>query len=257
MDIGLLAAAAGIILVDLALSGDNVLVIAAAAARLPSAQRRQAIFWGGLGALVFRFLLATVATVLLGLPLLRAIGGLVVLVIAVRLLLPDGEPSRALRPARGRFFAAMLTILIADITMSLDNVLAVGALANGNVLLLAAGLAISMGLLFVATTLVAGLIRRLPWLIDVAAVVLGWTAAHLVVQDAWLQQQVRLTGDQRTLIYLACIDFVLAVDVLLRAARVRRRDRRPEHTQRAPMSASTAPAEPRTPVISGQRPSRD
>jgi YjbE family integral membrane protein len=221
LDIGLMAAVGSIVLVDLTLSGDNVLVIAAAAARLPARQRRQALFWGALGALLFRLLLTGAATKLLTLPLLRAAGGVLVLVVAVRLLVPgDAEPEEGAAPgvrtADQRLLYALLTIVIADATMSLDNVLAVGALASGNIPLLSFGLLVSMGLLFVASSLVAAVIRRLPWLIDVASVVLAWTAANLFVNDPWLMARVALAADQHVLVYLACVDLMLAVNLGLR-----------------------------------------
>jgi YjbE family integral membrane protein len=227
VDIGLMAAVGGIVLVDLTLSGDNVLVIAAAAARLPTPQRRQALLWGALGALLFRLLLTTAATELLTLPLVRAIGGVLVLVVAVRLLLPgDAEPAGVAAPgaraADARFLFALLTIVIADATMSLDNVLAIGALASGNIPLLAVGLLLSMGLLFVASSLVAAIIRRLPWLMDVAAVVLAWTAAHLLVHDPWLMARVPAVAEQQVLVYLACVDLILAVNLGLRVRRMLR-----------------------------------
>lgn len=246
MDLGLMAALGGIMLVDLTLSGDNVLVIAAAAARLPARQRRQALFWGALGALLFRLLLTTAATKLLTLPLLRAVGGVLVLVVAVRLLAPgDAGPEESAAPgaraADPRLVYALLTIMIADATMSLDNVLAVGALASGNIPLLAFGLLLSMGMLFIASSLVAAIIRRLPWLIDVASVVLAWTAANLFVSDPWLMARVPLAADQHVLVYLACVDLMLAVNLGLRLRRMlRARGPRKPSAPRDPMRAPEA-----------------
>ena len=112
-------------------------------------------------------------------PYLRFIGGLTLFLISIRLLLPEGEDPRT-RQARDRLLPAILTILAADATMSLDNVLAVGALAAGNITLLVLGLTFSMALLFIASTIVARLIEYFAWLIDVAAIVLAWTSASLV-----------------------------------------------------------------------------
>lgn len=178
-----IAQGVAIVLIDLVLSGDNALVIGAAAARLPARQQRRAIVWGGVFALVLRFAMAVAATELLRIPLLSALGGVVVLGIAVRLALPDGESGTGSRAASSRLGGAILTIVVADVTMSLDNVLAIGALAAGNVILLAAGLVLSMSLLFVASAVVAVLIRRMWWLLDIAVLVLGWTAAHLITGD--------------------------------------------------------------------------
>ena len=224
MDLRVLAAAFGIILVDLALSGDNALVIGAVAAHLPRRQQLAAIIYGGVGALVIRFALAAVATELLQVEYLRAAGAVVILVIAIRLLLPDNDGSRRNRNAPDRLLAAIVTITLADVAMSTDNVLAVGALAAGNVVLLAGGLTISVALLFVASALVALLVEKLSWIMDLAALILGWTAASLFVGDAFVERQLRLTGNEQTLVYLGCVGVVLASDLLIRWV-VRRRKR--------------------------------
>jgi len=128
IDLSYLATMGGIVLIDLVLSGDNALVIGAAASRLPRGQRLIAIIWGGVLAVVFRMLLAIVATELLFIPYLRSIGGVILIIIAIRLLIPE-SPEQGSRRASARLLPAILTILAADATMSLDNVLAVGALA--------------------------------------------------------------------------------------------------------------------------------
>src|SRR5207248_6947238 len=194
----ILGAIGSIILVDLVLSGDNALVIGAAAAGLPRRQRWLAIAMGGSGAVVLRIIFAFIATLLLQLPLLQAIGGIILLFIAIRLLTDrenklhnksDEPPASAdhkqhgdLLQSRG-FIAAMLTILLADVMMSLDNVLAVGALAHGNLPLLAVGILLSIIILMIGSAMVAELIKRLPWLLDVAALVLAWTGASMILDD--------------------------------------------------------------------------
>ena len=222
----LLGAVGGIVLVDLALSGDNALVIGAAAAALPRAQRRMAIMLGGGAAIALRVLCAVLATLLLQLPLLQALGGLLLLIIAVRLLMgrdegAHGETSSA--SAATSLRGALVTILVADVTMSLDNVLAIGALAHGNLPLLAAGLLLSMALLLVGSSVVASLIGRLPWLLDVAALVLGWTAGNMLLHDGRLAPV--LAGLPLAVIWVHAlpIAFVLAVDIALRLRSKRRR----------------------------------
>ena len=169
MDLRFLAAVGMIVLVDLVLSGDNALVIGAAASRLPRGRRFFAIIWGGVFAVVFRLILAIVATTLLQVPLLQAIGGAILLIIAIRLLWPD-QGTGPQRPASDKLLSAILTILAADATMSLDNVLAVGAIAtaaapndpNRYIPLLVSGLLFSMLLLFAASALIARLIESIP-----------------------------------------------------------------------------------------------
>lgn len=218
-----IGAIGGILLVDLALSGDNALVIGAAAAALPRSQRRLAIVLGGGGAIVLRIVLAAAATLLLELPLLQAIGGGVLLIIAARLLLGrDKEHAGDAGKASGSLTAALLTILVADVTMSLDNILAIGALAHGNLPLLAVGLLLSMAFLLVGSTLVAALIGRLPWLLDLAALVLGWTAGNMITHDQRLQPLLAGAPWLSVAIQAAAIGIVLAVDVWLRWRAARR-----------------------------------
>lgn len=255
MNLSVLAAGIGIILVDLALSGDNALVIGAVAARLPQRQQFAAILYGGIGALVIRFALASVATELLGLTYVRAAGGVVILVIAIRLLLPEGDSARRAGRAAERLLPAIVTITLADMAMSLDNVLAVGALAAGNILLLAGGLTISVALLFVASTLVALLVEKMSWIMDLAALILGWTAGTLITGDPWVEQQLHLTSDQQKLVYLACLAIVVVADLIIRwrQQRIARRhstDSVPSADAEVPASDDTPP-EPRAPTSSG------
>ena len=231
----LLGALGGIVLVDLALSGDNALVIGAAAAGLPAHQRRRAIALGGAGAIVLRIVFAIAATLLLRLPLLQVAGGVVLLVIAVRLLADRGEHPKGTAgsatgglggvdaPGRARqgLAAALTTILVADVTMSLDNVLAIGALAAGNLPLLAGGLILSMGLLLVGSAVVAVLIGRLPWLLDVAALVLGWTAGAMLLEDHRLGAVFERVPWAGVAVHVACIGFVLVADLWLRRVAAR------------------------------------
>lgn len=213
--VSIIALAGGIALLDIVLSGDNALVIGAAASRLPARQRRLAIILGGVGAIVLRLALATVATELLRIAYLQFAGGLVLYVIAVRLLLPEGE-NRFLRTDSDRLMPAILTILLADVSMSLDNVISVGALARGNVPLLILGLAFSMVLLFVASSVVAIIIGRLAWLIDLASLVLAWTAASLILEDPFVKTHLSLSSDQQLVAHLGSVAVLLLFDLALR-----------------------------------------
>lgn len=250
MNYAVVAAGLGIILVDLALSGDNALVIGAVAARLPRRQQFAAIIYGGVGALVIRFALAAVATELLELTYVRAAGGVVVLIIAVRLLLPNDESSRAGR-APERLWSAVFTITLADVAMSLDNVLAVGALAAGNLILLAGGLTISVALLFVASALVALLVAKLSWIMDLAALILGWTAGALITGDPWVIAQLHALGNQEPwneLIDLSCLAVVVVADLLIRWSVSRRMPAHKTHANRASRASHASPATHATPA---------
>jgi YjbE family integral membrane protein len=224
MDYQVLLAAGGIALVNIVLSGDNALVIGAAASRLPRSQRLVAIIWGGAIAVVLRLGLSIVATELLQIPLLQFVGGVIIFILAVRLLLPEGEAPE-IRKAHERLLPAILTILVADVTMSLDNVLAVGALAAGNVPLLVIGLISSMLILFVASAFIARLMERLSWLIDVAAIVLAWTAATLMLEDPKTGQIIHLSTNQQQAIHFGLVALIIVIDLVIRA--VTARSRRP------------------------------
>jgi YjbE family integral membrane protein len=215
------ASAGGILLIDLVLSGDNALVIGATASRLPRALRMLAIILGGVGAIVFRLILASVATTLLQVALLRALGGAVLLFIAIRLLVGADDDQAGRFRAHDHLLPAILTILLADATMSLDNVLAVGALAHGDIWLLVAGLVISMALLFIASALIAQIVERFTWLIDLAAAVLAWTAAGLFLDDALVQRQLQGVEQWGLWVRLGAVTLVLLIDLGLRLARGR------------------------------------
>src|SRR6267378_1667578 len=147
---------AKIIGVNIILSGDNAVVIALAARSLPPKQQTQAIIWGSGAAIVMRIILTLFAVALLTLPWLKIIGSLLLFWIGVKLLVPEEDDAEI--EASDQLLSAIKTILIADLVMSLDNVIAVAAAAGGSVLLLILGLAISIPLvIFGATLLIAGL----------------------------------------------------------------------------------------------------
>jgi YjbE family integral membrane protein len=250
-DLTFFASAGGILLIDLVLSGDNALVIGATASRLPRSRRMLAIVLGGIGAVLFRLILASVATTLLQISLLRAIGGVILLFIAIRLLVGQGDDQSARFASQNRLLPAILTILLADATMSLDNVLAVGALAHGDIWLLVAGLLVSMALLFVASALIAQIVERFTWLIDLAAAVLAWTAAGLFLDDALVKSQLPALEPWGLYVRLAAVALVLVIDLFLRLRRSRAAASAPQIRDVAPgggedvaQSAAQASAEP-------------
>jgi YjbE family integral membrane protein len=224
----------GIVLVDLVLSGDNALVIGAAAASLPRKQRYTAILTGGIGAIVLRITFTLVAALLLRLPLLQAIGGILLLAIAIKLLLDrerdlreGGHAAKAETEtqANGKsgaqrgFVSALLTIMVADVTMSLDNVLAVAALASEHIPLLIGGLLLSILILMVGSALVAELINRLPWLLDVAALVLGWTASNMILHDRRLGPILEQQSWTAVVVPVVLLGVILVADVIFRMRR--------------------------------------
>ena len=171
-----------IIGVNIVLSGDNAVVIALAARSLPPQQQKAAIFWGSGAAIVMRIVLTIVAVELLRLPYLKIVGSILLLWIAVQLLLPEDDEGDG-GPVAGGLGAAIRTILIADLVMSLDNVIAVAAAAKGSLLLLILGLAISIPLVIFGSTMLLKLMERFPVIITLGAALLGWVSGDMAVTD--------------------------------------------------------------------------
>jgi YjbE family integral membrane protein len=173
-----------IIGVNVILSGDNAVVIALAARSLPAKQQKQAVFWGAGAAIVLRILLTLFAVALLSLPWLKLVGSLLLFWIGTKLLIPEDEDPDI--QAHEHLMSAIKTILVADLVMSLDNVIAVAAAAGGSVVLLILGLAISIPLVIFGATLLIKLMERFPVIITIGAGLIGWVAGEMLVADAAL-----------------------------------------------------------------------
>ena len=175
-----------IIWINIILSGDNAVVIALAARSLPPHQQRQAVFFGSGAAVVLRIILTVVAAKLLALPYLQIVGGLLLLWIGVQLLGDDDEGEGESKE-HGSMVAAIRTILIADLVMSLDNVIAVAAAAQGSMTLLILGLAISIPLVIFGSTLMIKLMERFPIIVVLGAMLIGWVGGETIVSDVALK----------------------------------------------------------------------
>jgi len=171
-----------IILVNIVLSGDNAVVIALAARSLPPHQQNKAVMWGAGAAVAMRIVLTIIAVELLRWPWLKLIGAVLLLWIAVKLLLPEDGGSEGV-DSSDNLWAAIKTILIADLVMSLDNVIAVAAAAKGSITLLVLGLAISIPLVIFGATMLMKLMDRWPIIITIGAALLGWVAGDMAVTD--------------------------------------------------------------------------
>ena len=174
-----------IIGVNLILSGDNAVVIALAARSLPRKQQKAAIFWGSGAAVVMRIILTVFAVALLTLPWLKLIGSLLLFWIGVKLLIPEEDTEDI--DASENLIAAIKTILIADLVMSIDNVIAVAAAAGGSLTLLILGLAISIPLVIFGSTMLLHLMERWPIIITVGGGLLGFVAGEMLVTDPALK----------------------------------------------------------------------
>jgi YjbE family integral membrane protein len=171
-----------IMLVNILLSGDNAVMIALAARSLPPHQQRKAIIGGSIAAVVILVVLTIAAAELLEFPYLRLIGSALLFWIAVQLLVPEEEEDGR-SEGGGSLLAAVRTILVANLVMSLDNVLGVAAVAEGRVALLVAGLGISIPVIVFGSTLVLKLMTRFPVIITFGAALLGWVAGDMLVSD--------------------------------------------------------------------------
>jgi YjbE family integral membrane protein len=178
-----------IIIIDILLGGDNAVVIALACRGLPPKLRRQGIFWGAAGAISLRVILITVAVQLLEVPWLKLIGGLLLVWIGVKLLLPEGEDGGHANIATSdKLWAAIKTIIVADFVMSLDNVIAIaGAAENADPSqrtgLIIFGLLVSVPFIIFGSQIILKLLDRFPIIVTLGGALLGWIAGGLVVTD--------------------------------------------------------------------------
>ena len=180
-----LLAALQIIYINILLSGDNAMVIALACRDLPKKQRRWGIIWGAVGAIVLRIILTIFAVTLLELPWLKVVGGVLLLWIGIKLLVEDEDGDQTIK-ASDRLWAAVRTVIVADLVMSVDNVLGVAAAAKGSVPLLVFGLLVSIPLVIAGSQIILKLIERFPLIIMAGGGLLGWIAGKMLVEDAAL-----------------------------------------------------------------------
>lgn len=188
-----------IIGVNIVLSGDNAVVIALAARSLPEKQQKQAVLWGATAAVVLRIVLTLVAVALLTLPWIKLVGAVALLWIGVHLLLPESEDEDGIE-AGPTLMAAIRTILIADLVMSVDNVIAVAAAAGGSLVLLFLGLAISIPIVIFASTALIKVMERWPVIITIGAALIGYVAGEMAISDpaisAWEEHIVEVVHQQ-------------------------------------------------------------
>ncbi|MDB5616417.1 TerC family protein [Tardiphaga sp.] len=171
-----------IIWINILLSGDNALVIAMACRGLQPKQRLWGMILGAAAAVILRIIFTGIVATLMELPYLKLIGGLALIVIAAKLLVPEKEEEDGVHAA-SHLWAAVQIVVVADIVMSLDNVIAVAAAANGSVPLLILGLAISVPLIVAGAALIMALLTKLPVLVWLGAALLGWVAGEVIATD--------------------------------------------------------------------------
>ena len=171
-----------IIAIDIVLSGDNAVVIALACRNLSPEQRRTGIFWGVAGAVSLRVVLTVFAALVMNLPWLKLVGGLLLVWIAIKLMLPEDEEGHDIE-ASANLWGAVKTIVVADFVMSLDNVIGVAGAAQGSLVLLLFGLAVSIPLIVWSSQVILRWMERWPWIVLLGAGLLGYVAGQMILTD--------------------------------------------------------------------------
>lgn len=204
------SALAAIVMIDLVLAGDNAIVIGLAARNVPTALQRRVVLWGTFGAIVVRILLTSVVVWLLKIPGFLVVGGLALIWIGYKLTAGSGGDGHAMESAQ-TVRGAVQTIVVADTVMGVDNVLAVGGAAQGSLLLVVIGLAISIPIVVWGSTLVLKWVDRFPLILWGGAAVLGWTAAKMIASEPLVAPWLDLNPDVRTALYAAAVGGLVAV----------------------------------------------
>lgn len=203
-DIGMIAQ---VILIDLALGGDNSIVIGMAAKNLPKQLQRKAILYGTGGAILLRFIMAFIVSWLFHVPFLKTVGGLLLVCIGIKLIGAPEEEENIHVEAKETLWPAVRTIMLADALMSLDNVLAIVGVTNNHWGLLMLGMLISVPIIVFGSTVVAKVMNKFPILVYVGGAILGWAAGGMAASDHYLAQYVTIAAEnpQEMKIILLCI----------------------------------------------------
>ncbi|GED72140.1 membrane protein [Brevibacillus reuszeri] len=196
-----------IITINIVLSGDNAVVIAVACRKLPAVQRKKAVLWGTFLAVIVRVMATILAVYLLQIPYLYLVGGVILLWISFKLLREEEESEHI--DASDNLVQAVKTIVIADVMMGLDNVLAIAGAAQGNILLIVLGLLISIPLMIFGSQLILKAMERFAWLVYVGAAVLALAAANMILTEQVVSDWVASQGWAETTVKVAMVTFIL------------------------------------------------
>ncbi|MFI5015039.1 MAG: YjbE family putative metal transport protein [Hyphomicrobiales bacterium] len=218
LDIALLGPIAQVVWIDLLLSADNAVLIALACRSLPEEQRRLGILLGVAAAIALRVLFGLGISYVLDIPLLKAAAGVVLMYIGVKLACDDGHGRRDV-PAGRNLWGAVWTIAVADAIMSLDNVLALLAVARENLAVFGFGILLSIPLIVWGSTLIMPLLTRFPILAVGGGGLLGWIAGELIAADGLVGPRLQAHGFDPTLAAGLCAVTVLVVAILILRAR--------------------------------------
>jgi YjbE family integral membrane protein len=203
----------GIVVIDLSLAGDNALVIAMAVLSLPPRQRIIGLIGGTVGAVVLRIVLIAVITQILLIPFLQALGGLVLVWIAMKLVRQDASDTKGHKVREvATLWEAIGIIIVADLIMSLDNVLAVAATAHGDLTLVLFGIGLSIPIVICGSTLLARLMDRFRWIVWLGGGVLGWVAGDLAITDTLVRASI---GSWDSILHWALPSLLAATAIML------------------------------------------
>jgi YjbE family integral membrane protein len=203
----------GIVVIDLSLAGDNALVIAMAVLSLPPRQRMIGLIGGTVGAVVLRIVLIAVITQILLIPFLQALGGLVLVWIAIKLVRQDASDTKGHKVREvATLWEAIGIIIVADLIMSLDNVLAVAATAHGDLTLVLFGIGLSIPIVICGSSLLARLMDRFRWIVWLGGGVLGWVAGDLAITDTLVRASI---GSWDSILHWALPSLLAATAIML------------------------------------------
>ena len=221
---GAVVALLQIMLINVVLSGDNAVVIALACRKLSPVHQKQAFLWGSVGVVVLMVVLTIFVVFLLSLPYLEIVGSAMLIWIGVKLLVAEDEGDDGKVEEKATLAAAIRTIIIADMIMSLDNVLAMAAAAKGHTWMLIAGLVITVPVILFGSALLMKLMERFPIVVIIGAALIGWVAGEMVISDPAIKDWVDANASfLHTASPIACAAFVIAAGKLLERTHAKRR----------------------------------
>lgn len=199
-----------ILLINLVLSGDNAIVIAMASRNLRGDLKKKAIVWGTFGAVLFRLIFTVIVMYLLNLPFIHLVGGLLLLLVAYKLLVAKENEESSVRVGNS-LKEAIIIIILADLLMSLDNVLGIVAVSDGNMMLVFVGVILSIPIMLYASQFILRLMENFPVVVYFGAGLLAWTAGEMMIKEEFIQQNIPSGTSMETVLLMGIIVATLAI----------------------------------------------
>lgn len=193
-----------IIVIDIVLGGDNAIVIALASKSLPARERKLAMYWGVIGAVAIRAVLTAAALYLLKIPLLQFVGGVLLVWIAIKLLVEEKDVQCK---TAGNLGEAVKIIIMADVVMGVDNIIAIAGAAHGNIMLVVVGLLISVPIIMWGSTIILKFMEKYPLIVYIGAGILAWTAGKMMASDKIIMNKLG--------VFIPCFEWLLPLVILI------------------------------------------